>query len=261
MVIPVNFDSTHAITTDDLQAVSSYIYKPLSLLVCMICKTAVPPGSFEAHTTNAHGGGKTRLALARTVLQAHRADIRKENVISEWCDDTPPIPGIPFRRAFRCGSINCQAVRSSLETIKKHFRDCHHSTIIGQSFSALDCYAQSIFQSHATWYAVQRPETVPASDASDFAAIALEKLEAARPNMMVRADTDPAILNPFLSKYKWHLLIEGADTDTIRRLIASPETDSALTNSVTDYYDRIIQSMADPGDRPTTILRKLASTT
>lgn len=242
------------------------VYNPLRILVCAPCQIAVKPSRLRLHCgSSRHNNITVDESFVDMLIKKYNLNIL-DSFSSEDAPKTP-IPGIPLIEGFMCGINGCTKTSTSLQTIKRHMTKSHKVS----HKPPLKSFVQVIFESRDQRYPVTippsmqsqlQPQPVPSSSNSSQSPFQiLLKQYSSRAPPLLEAPNNPAVLNPFLEKYRWLDILKGLSPVKIRDWVSVPRNPiiEQLEVSVEKYYKKICEEMRYL-DVHTTTLRWINST-
>jgi uncharacterized C2H2 Zn-finger protein len=198
-----------------------YVWHPgIKVLVCVLCKTAVSPGSVEAHCTSHDTqdtvGRKDKVAIEELLqgCQFGERDGRLPDLAVIPC--LPPIQLFDTVNAFQCPS--CVKLYDDESSAKRHFNKAHGSRV-GKEFIKVP--AQYLFRGH---YSVMFPVTQESKatlteDISQRIGLDLQAHMSKSLQDAYKADWSAKDAWPYLKDVPWHLVLEAnIDKFTIAEL-------------------------------------------
>jgi orsellinic acid/F9775 biosynthesis protein OrsD len=177
--------------------------------------------------------------------------------LTDYFEDPPstPVPGIRWEEGYTCIESGCSKACSSMQNMKRHMSS-EHGIIRTPPPKSL---VQAIFESNTQRYPVTgslAPSTQLRSS-SESHTIPLHiiltqystQLEAAQSCEVL---DDPAILNPFLAKYRWQDVLKDESVKKVRDWVSLPPPSPShnqdfifeeLARAVKSYYKKICKEM------------------
>lgn len=188
-----------------------YVWHPgIKLLFCLLCKTAVSPGSVERHCSS-HESQRSIVKADKIVIDELLQGCQfgeREGRLPDLTSNTalPPITLFDTVYAFQCPA--CVKVYDDLLSIMTHFNKAHGSRI-GQGFPRIS--AQYLFRGH---YSVMFPVTIaiPAEGPGDSWQMLAIDLQTRMSNSLqdeYKADWAAKDAWPYLKDVSWHLVLEA----------------------------------------------------
>lgn len=233
------------------------VYRPFHMLVCVLHGIGVKPSSVKRHRLKEHADSITQGAIDKILSDC---DLSPLDTITTH---TPfaAVPGITVcRNGWKCPAEGCFEGRKSRRTMINHI-NASHGHIIG--LCPQPSPVQALFDSNLTYYPVILPVAQSANVKSlnswDTAKAAMFESFQQVTAQVTSADLqDRAHLSPFLSKYKWHLVLGDTEPAEIERWVCLPRIDEpylgGLKESVRSYYENIAEEI-DNIEGWTTVLR------
>lgn len=256
-----NFESSSFLEQADL-----IIYRPLNLLICLRCQSAIPPKSLRKHwkTSSLHDADEQLKIPEKDILDfTKKYALFEDNIFPDSQTFLKPIPGIAYFEAFACNVKGCNSVTKSESVAKRHQSSQGH----GGSLQLEKSFVHQVFITNQKMYPIRSvPEALSDSELPGSATpitvldILLREQEE-RLEVLQRADTYEST-NPFLQKYRWNEEVEKLSPETIMALLAFPNLSdplSTIPRQLTLYYAPIVKEMKRT-DVHITTLRWLKST-
>lgn len=252
---------TESITANpQLASVGCIIYNPLRILVCISCQIAIAPIRLMRHRrSNQHHDRSVDQNLVDNLVTTHNL-----HLLDYFEDNAPktPVPGIKWENGYVCGINGCTTAYSSHQKMKRHMSKDHQVT----RTIPLHSFVQIIFESNGRRYPVTIPPLVQPSSSSNGSKQSplqiILKQYASNATQLLNVPDDPAVLNPFLTKYRWLNILKGFLPTKIRDWVTFPQDRNfifrELDAAVDKYYRKICKEMGN--DWHTTTLRWINST-
>ncbi|KAG2028588.1 hypothetical protein BDR03DRAFT_1019603 [Suillus americanus] len=246
-----------------LNMTACVIYKPLGLLICIVCEIGIATKCLSAHRQK-HHDVPTLTAEQISVLEAYK--LHESDSFENWDNASPVVPGIPYQDGYMCTFQGCCFATVSKQRIQAHDRE--HCTRNNWK----SCVVQALYASMQRKYPVVVPHSPPALDAAlpesqDLLAQVESFYEQHRVLHMGRLGPpmDRAHLNPFLAKYNWLDVIKDETPSDIVEWVKMPERDEneliGILPCFQCYFGEIIKLLTDENAlRKTRILRAVNTT-
>lgn len=251
----------------ELSSVQCFIYNPLRILICIECKIAIAPDLLVGHRRSRHRDRLVTQPFVNTLAETynlHRLD---------FFENTPntPVPGIYWEKGYKCGINDCTAASTSFQRMKRHMSAVHQVVRTPPPTSLV----QIIFDSNSRRYPVTVSPSLLPSSSSNSPTQSLNPVQillkqyhdASNATQLLAAPDDPALLNPFLAKYRWLNILKGLPSTKVRDWVCFPQARDRkfifkeLEEAVNEYYQKICREMESPdNDSHTTTLRWINST-
>jgi hypothetical protein len=172
-----------------------------------------------------------------------------------------PIGGIPVRKGHKC--LKCGRCVRFWDSMTAHFRRKHKGEN-AKEWSEDDVDMQLVFGGLLKrWFPLRNPSTVEVEEDNESAWKAVEVLLAKRKRRTTRAlnerEENVRLINGFVARTRWDVLIEGKDNKTLRGLAALPREKDPLRRIV-ELSQKYFESISDKlrvGD--VLLRRKIAS--
>jgi hypothetical protein len=263
-LIQIPYGHPDIITSLWLNLKNCIIYKPLCLLICVVCQVAIVPSYLRRHRSGTPHFDSSMIPdkdISELVEEYHLLTTDRLPDHSHLCH---AVPGLPWERGLRCTFPGCSHGRTSMKTMRTHVKE-HGPGVTVDNYPPEEYNVQVFFDSNQTRYPVIVPElhpvnhTVAQPSMLDYLqsryASALEK----------RSDLeDRAHLPPFLAKYPWHNIVQDLSPRFITNWVDLPKAEheqlGQLFPLVQSYYQKIEAELANFDGRYTTILRWIKST-
>jgi Orsellinic acid/F9775 biosynthesis cluster protein D len=258
-LLHIPYGRPEIITSPLLNNSNCIVYKPLNMLICVVCQIGILPQYLRRHRSGAPHFDRSPLSPEQVNSLVTQYNLQVLDYFEGLDAAFAAVPGIPFREGFQCPFPGCIHCRASKKTMGRHIQEKHQVSI--RQHPPATCYVQALFESNETWYRIVVPEFAPAPlmrpSMLDYAASTYHAIFDVPPEL-----EDRAHLNPFLAKYDWLPVVRPFSPGILDRWIAMPdETDArlqGLESIVKAYYGDIIGEMQDFGQY-TTILRWVKS--
>ncbi|KAG1850434.1 hypothetical protein F4604DRAFT_1515905, partial [Suillus subluteus] len=251
-------------TSAFLNMVACVVYKPLGLLICIICEIGIATKCLSAHRQKHHDVPALTVEQI-SVLEAYK--LHESDIFEDWDNSSSVIPGIPYQEGYMCTFQGCYFATISKQRIQAHDRDSHHTRNNWKS-----CTVQALYASMQIKYPVVVPHSPPAqhvapSGSQDLLAQVESFYEQHRVLHKGRLGPpmDRAHLNPFLAKYNWLEVIKDELPSNIIDWVKMPEKDESELTGILPcfqrYFDAIIKLLTDENAfRKVRILRAVNTT-
>jgi hypothetical protein len=206
LTVPIPYGSPTIITSDALNAINCIFYKPLKLLICVVCEIALQPKTIRRHHRGTAHMDPALVSQANIDNLVKELGVREDDVLDAVSTPCPAIPGIPFRRSgLHCAFPTCGHARVSRKNMAEHVRVDHLSTI--KQWEPQTHAVQAIFKSNSKYYPVNPPTETEVPEAPPDLN---QLLETKYMNIVSQLDSkmNSSILNnsahlpPFLAKYR-----------------------------------------------------------
>jgi Orsellinic acid/F9775 biosynthesis cluster protein D len=126
-VIRIPYGHPNIITSPNLNLLNCIFYKPLRILICIVCEIGVAPGYLRVHRGRYHGDSSSISDVLESLVRD--LDIRREDRIKDHAENWRVIPGIPYCPGFQCSFPSCSLARKSITTMRRHVTSDHNSSI------------------------------------------------------------------------------------------------------------------------------------
>ena len=230
--------------SQELGSVNCVIYNPLQILICVTCGISVKPSRLRYH--------RRSKPHFDTTINENLVESFIKNYNLYLFDYFPPeiapktaVPGISCVEGYVCSSDGCFKATTSIQTIKRHMSNVHNAPPRSHSKSLV----QVIFESNSQRYGVTVASSMQPPPSSSYASPSplqiLLRQYSNKAIPLLEAPKDPAVLNPFLEKYRWLDILKGLSAVKIRNWVSLPGGSivAELEVSVKKYYARICQEM------------------
>lgn len=247
--------------SQELGSVNCVVYNPLRILICVTCGISVKPSRLRHHRrSKPHFDPTVNENLVDSLIKTYNLYL-----LDYFSPEDAPksaVPGIPCVDGYICGMDGCIKATTSKQTIKRHLSNAHGTSPRSHLVESL---VQVIFESNVQRYGVTGMSSMHPPPSNSYAPLTpfqiLQRQYSNKVTQLLEAPIDPAVLNPFLEKYRWLDILRGLSTVKIRNWVSllSEPTVAQLEVSVKEYYTRICQEMRHL-DKHITTLRWIEST-
>ena len=110
-IIPIPYGHADIVTSPELNALACVVYRPLHILICVLCGTAIPPSQLKEHRRAHHGDPKVQDSQITILKEEHR--LLADDILEDHGLEMKAIPGIPYRKGWRCPYPGCSHGRKS----------------------------------------------------------------------------------------------------------------------------------------------------
>jgi hypothetical protein len=239
------------------------IYKPLGLLICIICEIGIATKCLSSHRQK-HHDVPALTAEQISALEAYK--LHESDSFEDWDNASPVVPGIPYQDGYTCTFQGCCFATISEQRIRAHDKD--HLTRNNWK----NCTVQALYASMQRKYPVVVPHSPPALHAAppgsrDLLGQVESFYEQHRVLHKGRLGPpmDRAHLNPFLARYNWLEVIKDESPSDIVDWAKMPERDEGELTGILPcfqrYFGEIIKLLTDENAfRKTRILRSVNTT-
>jgi len=227
------------------------------MLICYSCGVGVSPSCIRKHRQTKHSDKTPTTDFIDSLVKAF--DLRLTDYFDVGDGPKNPVPGILWQGGLKCGFEQCGRCLRSTDNMRKHIRSNHKLSLLECPPS--ECSTQILFESNQRVYEVDiipSPSAPPITSAFD---ILLSQYEQKKFDQF-QIPNNPALLNPFLAKYKWLNTLEGISPAKVTEWVKFPiagDPYAGLFSAVKLYYEPIIKDMGNL-EKYTTILRFVHTT-
>ena len=238
------------------------INEKLKLIICRRCDKTVAPEHLQTHVSSKH-----KIYCSHDTVQSIVTGRRLMSLdaIIAFRGNTKelesPIGGIPVRKGHKC--LKCGRCVRAWDSMTAHFRRKHNGEN-AKEWSEHDVDMQLVFGGLLKkWFPIRDHSTVEVEEDNESAWKAVEVLLAKRKRRTTRAlnerEENVRLINGFVARTRWDVLIEGKDNKTLRGLAALPREKDPLRRIV-ELSQKYFESISDKlrvGD--VLLRRKIAS--
>ncbi|KAG2084486.1 uncharacterized protein F5147DRAFT_589450, partial [Suillus discolor] len=250
-------------TSAFLNMVACVIYKPLGLLICIICEIGISTKCLSSHRQK-HHDVPALTAEQISALEAYK--LHESDIFEDWDNASPVVPGIPYQEGYMCTFQGCCFATTSEQRIRTH----NNRHLTRNNWKS--CTVQALYASMQIKYPVVVPDSPPALHAAPPGSQdLLDQVESFYEQHRVLhkgrlgPPMDRAHLNPFLAKYNWLEVIKDESPSDIVEWVKMPERDEGELTGILPcfqrYFGEIIKLLTDENAfRKTRILRAVNTT-
>lgn len=136
-----------------LNMAACIIYKPLGLLICIICEIGIAANCLSAHRQK-HHDVPALTAEQISVLEAYK--LHESDIFEDWDNSSLIVPDISYQEGYMCTFQGCYFATVSKQHIQTHDRDSHYTRNNWKS-----CTVQAFYASMQRKYLVVVPHPPP----------------------------------------------------------------------------------------------------
>lgn len=258
-MICIPYGHADIITSNILNLCNCVVYKPLRMLICVICRIGVAPESIRRHRRKAPHFDPSPISDVQVESLALEHDIHPTDKFDDLEAVFTAVPGIPYTIGWKCTFPGCLHGRSSKQTMGRHIVLKHRSSITVHPPETSE--VQALFDSNETRY----PVILPAITPSVIRPPLMHEIAASAYRAVLDAPAeleDRAHLNPFLAKYDWLPIVSDLSPRMVQNWVSLPSGSEpefeGLAAAIQEYYADIILDLGNFGAY-TTILRWIKS--
>ena len=245
-----------------LRKIDCVINERMKLILCLRCDKAVAPEHLETHVNKKHQIDCSHDTVQSIVFGRRLMSL---NAIMKFRENTKqlesPIGGIPVRKGFKC--LKCGHCVRLWDSMTAHFRSEHNGED-AKEFTENDVHMQLVFGGTLKkWFPLRDHSTVEIEDDNESVWKAVEALLAKRKRQTTKGlnerEENVRLVNGFVARTRWDVLIEGKDKKTLMGLAALPREKDPLRRIV-ELSQKYFESISDKlrvGD--VLLRRKIAS--
>jgi len=250
------------VENDDLRKINCMINERAKLIICRRCDRVVPPEHLETHVSCKHKLNCSHDTVD-SIVSGRR--LMSLNSIIEFRANTEelasPIEGIPVRQGYKC--LKCGRCVGKWDSMTAHFREKHKGEDV-RAWTENEVDMQLLFGGRLKkWFPIRDWSTIEVLDENESAWKAVESLLAKKRRranrQMKEREENVRLINGFVSRTRWDIMIEGHDKKTLMALCALPKENDPLRRIV-ELSKKHFESISDKlrvGD--VLLRRKIAS--
>ena len=246
---------------EELRKIECVINEKMKWIVCTQCDRAVPPEYLQAHLWTKHGIECSDNIL-NTIITGR--ELKTLASLKAWKKSTATlqtaISGIKIERGTKC--LECGHCTMFWGSMLEHFRLNHENKVARQCVEA-NVQMQAPFGGELKkWFEIIDASAMDVEDDNE-SAWEVVKVMLAHKRRAKRASTgreeNVRLLNGFIARMRWDILIEGHDNKQLRALAATAKEKDTL-HKVMEVSERYFTEISDKlrvGD--VLLRRKIAS--
>ena len=223
------------------------INEKVKVIICRGCDRAVPPEHLETHVSKKH---KINCSHNTVQLIVNGRQLMSLDAIKEFKLNTKElqsaIEGIPVRKGYKC--LKCGHCVRKWRSMTDHFLNKHKGED-AKEWSEGDIEMQLVFGGVLKkWFPIRDRSTVDVEDDNESAWKAVEVLLAKRKRRATRLvnerEENVRLINGFLARTRWDILIEGQDKKTLMDLAALGKEKDPLRR-IGELSQKYFESISD----------------
>src|SRR6266496_3170488 len=219
----------------------------MRLIICRGCDKAVPPEHLQTHVTSKH-----KIYCSHDVVESIVSGRRLMTLdsIIELRENMKqlesPIGGIPVRSGYKC--LKCECCVRKWDSMTAHFRKKHKGENV-KEWSEDDVDMQLVFGGRLKrWFPIHDRSTVEVDEGNESAWLAAEVLLAKRrrraTKQLKEREENVRLLNGFMVRTRWDILIEGHDKKRLMTLTALAKEKDPL-HRIMELSQKYFESISD----------------
>jgi len=217
------------------------------VIICHGCDKAVPPEHLETHVSKKH---KINCSHNTVQLIVNGRQLMSLDSIMKFKEKTneldSAIEGIPVRKGYKC--LKCGHCVRKWRSITNHFSDKHNGES-AKEWSESDVEMQLVFGGVLKkWFPIRDRSMVEVEDDNESAWKAVEVLLAKQKRRATRLvnerEENVRLINGFLARTRWDILIEGQDKKTLMDLAALGKEKDPLRR-IGELSQKYFESISD----------------